>query len=218
MAVTAVSPSLPLRQLDQARSVAKAIGVAFKEVKTDEHEIAEYRMNQGESCFHCKTTLYAALSREDTLLRSLSGAAGVELFNGTNKDDLADLTRVGLVAARDFNVHSPLQVLSKEEVRVLARDMGLPNAEAAASPCLRSRLARGVEASVAHLAFVEMAEGVVIEALELEANENMRVRMLSKERLRIGKCCNADGEWRKGGQNEERAIGKCQSWVVFCAG
>ena len=43
----------------------------------------------------------------------------VVLFNGTNADDRTDPTRVGLKAAADFNVASPLDTLTKDEVEVL---------------------------------------------------------------------------------------------------
>lgn len=41
----------------------------------------------------------------------------VVLFNGTNADDRTDPTRVGLKAAADFNVASPLDTLTKDEVK-----------------------------------------------------------------------------------------------------
>lgn len=77
------------------------------------------------------------------------------LYNGTNLDDLSDPTRVGLLAASKFNVYSPLSKLPKVEVRKLAKHLGLPNHNYAASPCLRSRLAFGVEATSDHLRKIE---------------------------------------------------------------
>jgi hypothetical protein len=51
------------------------------------------------------------------------------------------------VAASEFHVVSPLSGLAKQEVRDVAKYLGLPNWNAAASPCLRSRLQFGVEAT-----------------------------------------------------------------------
>ena len=51
------------------------------------------------------------------------------------------------MAASEFKVVSPLSELTKQEVRDIAKYLGLPNWNAAASPCLRSRLQFGVEAT-----------------------------------------------------------------------
>jgi pyridinium-3,5-biscarboxylic acid mononucleotide sulfurtransferase len=105
----------------------------------------------------------------------------VTLFNGTNKEDRRDPTRVGLKAAADFQVRSPIDQLTKAEVRALARALGLPNWRHAASPCLRSRLALGVPALEDHLRRVERAEGVVRRALggAMQVQHNLRVRLLA---------------------------------------
>lgn len=83
------------------------------------------------------------------------------LFNGTNAEDRVDPTRVGLVAAEHFAVSSPIDALTKDEVRTVARHLGLPNWRHAASPCLRSRLALGVAATDEALRRVEQAEDAV---------------------------------------------------------
>jgi len=65
------------------------------------------------------------------------------------------------------------------------RTAGLPNWSHAASPCLRSRLALGVEATESHLKRIEQAEQLVFKAFDLSPNENMRVRMLAGNRAMI---------------------------------
>ena len=108
----------------------------------------------------------------------------VTLFNGTNKEDRRDPTRVGLRAAADFAVRSPIDHLSKPQVRSLARALGLPNWQHAASPCLRSRLALGVPALEAHLRRVEAAEKAVRGLLgaAVRVHHNLRVRLLAGQR------------------------------------
>jgi PP-loop superfamily ATP-utilizing enzyme len=111
-----------------------------------------------------------------------------QLYNGTNLDDLQDSTRVGLVAAQNFHVKSPLQQITKHQVRVAAKHLNLPNWNAAASPCLRSRLALGVKATQHHLQMIEQAERFIRSALlkeKLHAASNMRVRMLTNQRAMI---------------------------------
>ena len=101
------------------------------------------------------------------------------LYNGTNSDDTQDPTRLGLQAASNFSVHSPLNQITKDQVRQAAKYLGLSNWNAAASPCLRSRLAMGVMATEEHLRAVELAEAFVREVLGLDETINARVRMLS---------------------------------------
>lgn len=109
----------------------------------------------------------------------------VILYNGTNADDLHDPTRLGLVAASNFAVRSPLSHMTKLDVRRAAKHLGLPNWNAAASPCLRSRLAMGVEATSAHLKAIEDAECFVKKVLGLDDTVNVRVRMLSGGRAMV---------------------------------
>ena len=113
------------------------------------------------------------------------GGADIRIFNGTNKDDLGDSTRVGLVAASEWDVASPIDHLSKTEVRAVARAFGLPNHAHAASPCLRSRLALGVAATPTRLRRVEKAEEVARALLDAQVHHNLRVRVLRDNGARV---------------------------------
>ena len=137
------------------------------------------------SCYACKTHLYTALKdiHQHTLLRSTTDQ--VILFNGTNKDDLVDETRVGLVAAKEFKVMSPLEIFTKDSVREIAYELGLPNHSHAASPCLRSRLALGVRATDENLYRIEEAEIIVKRLLQPSFRTNLRVRHLPDNGARI---------------------------------
>ena len=109
----------------------------------------------------------------------------VVLFNGTNKEDEADPTRVGLRAASEYSVASPINTLTKADVRSVALALGLPNFNYAASPCLRSRLALGVPATDQALQRVEAAETYVRRVLPLTVAANLRVRTLAKQKAVI---------------------------------
>ena len=110
-----------------------------------------------------------------------SVGTGVAMFNGTNADDLKDPTRVGLTAASEFDVRSPLSSFPKDDVRALAREFGLPNHDYSASPCLRSRLQFGVRASEEHLLAVGEAEKHLRQSLSLPPQCNVRVRLLANQ-------------------------------------
>ncbi|MBL0176337.1 MAG: hypothetical protein IPP94_13910 [Ignavibacteria bacterium] len=120
---------------------ASQIGIPLRFVPTNEGAHPEYVANQGMSCYFCKTSLYGSMS---ALVDALAAEVGpTVLFNGSNADDLQDPTRVGLKAASEFRVASPLSELTKADVRDLARHAGLPNWDTAASPCLRFRVSTG---------------------------------------------------------------------------
>src|SRR5437016_1806828 len=93
----------------------------------------------------------------EELIRPLGSA--VVAFSGANADDTGDW-RPGLRAAAEHGVRHPLLEagVGKEEVRTLARELGVPSAEKPASPCLASRLPYGTEVTPAALARVDRAE------------------------------------------------------------
>lgn len=156
LAVTAVSPALATGELDGARKVASAVGIAHRVVTTDELAREEYRRNDRFRCYHCKTELYDQL---ETLARSEGYAA---VLSGANADDAGDW-RPGLRAAAEHGVRHPLLEagVGKHEVRALARELGVPSAEKPASPCLASRLPYGTAVTPAALARIDRAEQAV---------------------------------------------------------
>ncbi|TDH74228.1 hypothetical protein CCR75_001475 [Bremia lactucae] len=184
------SAALPSIQLLQAQNIASHIGIPLWECHTEELKHDGYVANQGQSCYYCKTTLYSTLVQVAEFAWrewQQQDQATIEpvLYNGTNADDLLDSTRVGLVAASEFHVVSPLSHLTKQEVRDVAKYLGLPNWNASASPCLRSRLQFGVEATEQHLYRVEQAEDFVRKSIRLRPQQNMRVRFLAGNKAAI---------------------------------
>src|SRR5438552_1563299 len=152
-AVTADSPSVPRREMDDARQLAKQIGIRHRIVQTQEFDDPDYVRNDGTRCYFCKSELYR---RIETLLPELDGAI---VCSGANLDDQGDY-RPGLKAAAENGVRHPLQEagFTKADVRALARHWGLPTWDKPASPCLSSRIAPGVEATRERTARVEAAE------------------------------------------------------------
>ena len=183
-AVLGVSPAVPLEQIETARRVAQHIGIELAEVSTTEGTDPVYIENAGQACLACKTNLYSTLEaviQHATSTETSNHLTVVQMYNGTNADDTQDPTRLGLIAAAQFQVQSPLQYTTKQQVRDVSRHVGLPNWNVAASPCLRSRLAFGVQATRHHLYQVEISERYVRQRLAdiLDETSNLRVRLLS---------------------------------------
>jgi pyridinium-3,5-biscarboxylic acid mononucleotide sulfurtransferase len=171
LAVTAVSPALATGELDGAREVAAAVGIAFRTISTEELARAAYRRNDKYRCYHCKSELY-------NRLQALAEGEGYEvLLSGANADDAGDW-RPGLRAAAEHGVRHPLLEagLGKEEVRALAGELGIPSADKPASPCLASRLPYGTAVTRAALAQVDRAE----QALKVLGFRVLRVRHYGK--------------------------------------
>jgi uncharacterized protein len=145
-----VSPSLGRDQHEWARAVASELRVPLEEIATAELELEAYRANQGDRCFYCKDTLFAAI---------LSHLEGETLVEGTNQDDLEG-HRPGMEAARLRGVRSPLVEagLTKAAIRRLSSRRGLSTAEIPSSPCLSSRFPVGVPVNEEDLKRVEEAE------------------------------------------------------------
>jgi uncharacterized protein len=156
LAVTAVSPSVAEGELDGARRVAAAIGIAHETISTDELAREGYRRNGPDRCYFCKTELYESLAA----LAEQRGYAA--LLSGANADDAGDW-RPGLRAAAEHGVRHPLLEAGagKEAVRALARELELPSAEKPATPCLASRIPYGTAVEPETLALIDRAERAV---------------------------------------------------------
>jgi pyridinium-3,5-biscarboxylic acid mononucleotide sulfurtransferase len=153
LAVTAVSPAVAAGELDGARRVAHAIGIAHETIATDELSREGYRRNGPDRCYFCKTELYDALA---TLAHRRGYAV---LLSGANADDAGDW-RPGLRAAAEHGVRHPLLETGtgKEAVRALARALRLPSAHKPATPCLASRIPYGTAVDPDTLRRIDEAE------------------------------------------------------------
>ena len=150
------SLSLPRRELDDARAIARQLDLDLIEVQPGEQADPDYQKNAGDRCYFCKTHLY-------NTLQATARTRGIAyLANGTNLDDLGD-HRPGLRAADEAQVISPLvdAGLGKQDVRDLAGILGLPNADKPAAACLASRLPYGTPVTADRLRQVEAAEATL---------------------------------------------------------
>ncbi len=166
-AITSASASLKRSDLALSKQLATDWGIQHRVIVTDELSKPEYRANPTNRCFHCKTSLY-------TYLDEIATDESIEVvLNGTNVDDLGD-HRPGLMAAENFAVRSPLAEcgFTKADIRSLARELGLENAEKPQAACLSSRFPYGTEITMELLDQVERAEAV----LEAEGFTQFRVR------------------------------------------
>ena len=157
LAVTAQSASVPNREMQASRQLAKEIGARHLVVRTEEMSNPEYRANPANRCYHCKTELYSNLKRV-AKKNDIS-----TILNGINLDDLGDY-RPGIDSAREQGVRSPLveAEFSKQDVRDLSRAMGLSIWNKPAMACLSSRIPYGQPVTAEKLSRVEQAEDLLL--------------------------------------------------------
>jgi uncharacterized protein len=158
VAVTAVSASLPRRELAEAEAIAAGIGIRHVRIEAHELEDPAYLANTPERCYFCKRRIAGAL----IAFAATEGYRAV--VDGGNADDLGD-HRPGSRAARELGLRSPLQELglTKAEVRTMARALGLPNWDKPSAACLSSRIPYGEPITPEALGRIEAAEELLRE-------------------------------------------------------
>jgi len=156
VAFTAVSPSYLPEELEVARRVAGDLGVAHVVSETHEFDDDAFTSNPRDRCYWCKRELVAEMTR-------VAGEAGcAALVDGANLDDLGD-HRPGMRAAGEAGVLHPLldAGIGKEQVRRLARRLGLPTWDAPQQACLASRIPYGEPITEDKLSVVAAAEAAL---------------------------------------------------------
>jgi uncharacterized protein len=176
VAVTGTSASLAAGELQEARELARAIGIRHEVIATDEFSNPDYVRNAEDRCYHCKTELYTQI---EAMTHGLDVAV---VLNGANLDDLGDY-RPGMQAAGEHRVESPLAECGfhKADVRALAVEWGLPTWDKPATPCLSSRVAYGEAVSPERLAMIDAAE----QYLRRQGLRTLRVRYHKGDMARL---------------------------------
>ncbi|MDI6449215.1 ATP-dependent sacrificial sulfur transferase LarE [Anaerobaca lacustris] len=159
LACISAGASEPSHQLARAAALARDIGVELMTVETDELDDPNFVVNQADRCFHCKSHLCR------TLLDIAAERGFEHVVFGTNYDDLDDF-RPGNRAIAELGVRSPLAEakLTKDDIRRLSRQFGLPTADMPSSPCLASRISYGLEVTAERLRQIDEAEAFLREA------------------------------------------------------
>jgi uncharacterized protein len=156
VAISGLSETYAPEEMAEARSLATSIGVEYVILQTMELTDPRYADNTHQRCFFCKQELY-------TRLTDFARERGLAVVvDGTNADDVHDF-RPGLRAARNLGVRSPLQEigLTKDEIRKISHQLGLPTADKPATACLSSRFGFGDPITVEKLRQVAAAESAI---------------------------------------------------------
>ncbi|SNX55066.1 ATP-dependent sacrificial sulfur transferase LarE [Thermoanaerobacterium sp. RBIITD] len=157
IAVTATSSTYPEREFREAIKLAKEIGIRHKIIRSEELEIEGFAKNHVNRCYYCKSELFSKLIK-------VAEEEGMKyVLDGTNADDTGDF-RPGRRAAKELGVKSPLLEcgFTKDDIRKMSKELGLPTWNKPAYACLSSRFPYGEEITSDKLSMVEKAEDYLL--------------------------------------------------------
>ena len=143
----------PQFELDDAKRLAKELGVEMQVLEADILRDPAVVSNPADRCYHCKKRLFSCIlkaAREDGFS---------VLLDGTNaSDDASD--RPGMRAIAELSVRSPLREcgLKKDAIRQLSREAGLFTHDKPAYACLATRIPVGEMITAGKLQRTEYAE------------------------------------------------------------
>jgi len=169
VAVIAASPTYPSEELQDAKKTAKNIGIKLHIVETNELENPEFIKNPENRCYFCKKELL------QTLVEFAHKLGFQAVFEGTNFSDLKD-HRPGFRAVLESkDVYSPWMITGfvKEEIRQVAKQMGLSVHGKPALACLASRIPFNQKITAEKLQRIGKAEEAIKQILPVS---HLRVR------------------------------------------
>lgn len=156
LAVTFSSPIFAPSEIDNTRAIAQQLGFRHRIIDIDLLADPRFTANDPQRCYYCKLALFRHLKR----MASDEGLTCV--LDGSNADDAHD-NRPGTKAAAELGIRSPLAEagITKREVRAISRDLGLPDWDRLASPCLTTRLPHGTPITIELLKLIDSAEATL---------------------------------------------------------
>lgn len=157
LAVTTYSEVNTEKETGEAVKLARIIQAQHLVLPMSDLDNEIFASNPPDRCYYCKHHRYKALiqlAREKDLDYVLDGA---------NYSDLDDY-RPGTRALIELGIRSPLQeaMLTKEEIRKLSRQLGLPTWDQPARACLASRVPYGTTITSSALQQIARAEEVLL--------------------------------------------------------
>jgi len=130
VAVTLKGEAIPEREIENASKIAEILGLNHRIIEISQLKILGFIQNPPERCYYCKKRFINKLMME---------FPGTAILDGTNKDDFSDI-RPGIKALKDFGVVSILEDYTKEQIRQMAKEIGLPNWNRPSASCLATRI------------------------------------------------------------------------------
>jgi len=185
LAVTALSPLYPERELSGVKKLIQTLGTRHRLIESNELGIPGFSKNPPNRCYYCKHKLFRellAIATEDSI---------PVVVEGSTLDDDQD-HRPGRLAIQELGVRSPLKeaAFTKTEIRELSRALDLPTWDKPSFACLASRFPYGEEITEEGLKRVDEAEdflfGLGFKQVRVRHYGNLaRIELLKEEMERL---------------------------------
>lgn len=158
IAITARSSTYPEREFNEAVNYVETIGIKHIIIESEELDIEGFSLNPRNRCYFCKKELFSRI-------RKAADENGIKhIADGSNIDDLDDY-RPGLLAHDELGILSPLKEsgMSKEDIRILSRELKLPTWDKPSFACLASRFPYGQQITKEKLEMIDRAEQYLLD-------------------------------------------------------
>lgn len=158
LAVTARSSTYPEREFRNAEEFVNTYKIPHMVILSEELDVEGFSDNPTNRCYLCKHELF------DKIIRVAKEGGYKFVADGSNKDDIGDF-RPGMRAVAELGIVSPLKDanLTKEDIRLLSKQMGLKTWDKPSFACLSSRFPYGEKITREKLAMVDKAEQLLID-------------------------------------------------------
>jgi len=169
IAVTANSQTYTPEEVEESKRIAHEIRIEHLLIETDELSNEDFVRNPENRCYYCKRELLGRMKKVADQLGFKS------VFEGTNLSDLND-HRPGYKAVKEMaDVYSPWvdNQFTKEEIRAIAKKIGLSVSDKPPMACLASRIPYHEKITEEKLKRVRVAEQVIKQIIGIR---QLRVR------------------------------------------
>lgn len=157
LAVTLTSDTFSKRELENAKKIAKEIGVHHMIIKSSELGNKAFVRNPENRCYYCK-------KEEAIVLKKIANENRIKyIADGVNLSDF-DEHRPGIKALDEEDIIHPLVEagVKKSDIKVMAKSLGLSNYNMPSTTCLASRIPYDEEITSEKLKRIEEAESFIL--------------------------------------------------------
>ena len=150
LAVTVKSSVLTSEEFEETVAFCSQNGIKQAVIDFDVFSVEEFAANPPDRCYYCKRAIFTGVK---------NASEGYVVADGSNASDTGDY-RPGMRALEELGIASPLKDagLTKDDIRALSKEAGLPTWDKPSAACLASRFAYGENITDEGLRRVESAE------------------------------------------------------------